>query len=149
MSPQKPTAPDLASVGRYALLFAAFHFPFALALGYVVTAINPNPSGGLGIVAVFASAYFVGWRFVVRHQRLLTNQEMWRLITACTFYMILFEAFGLWGSYDRVASLSAGAWLGVVAVTLGLDILSLWLSFRFTVRKTMQMKLERDARRAA
>ena len=66
MSLQTSIATEPAPIIRYALLFAAFHFPFTIAMGYIATSINPHPGSGLGIVSIYAAAYFVGWRFAAR-----------------------------------------------------------------------------------
>jgi len=135
---------DESDMTRYALLFAAVHFPLALALSYLVAAINPNPSGGMGVVAIITAACIVGWRFAVRHGRLFTDREQWTLIAGCLFYICLFEAFGLWANRDRFTSLSAAAWAGIVIFTIGLDFLFLWLAYRYPVGKIMQKKIEKD-----
>ena len=149
MSQQASEASNRPTTLRYASLFAAFHFPIALAIGYVVTLINHNPGGGLGIILVLSAAYLVGWRFAVRERRLLTTEEMWRLIGACTIYLVLFDALGALANQERLAALTPKWWVGLIIWTLVADVFSLWLSFRVIVRKPMLKWIEKAASRAA
>lgn len=130
---------------RFVLIFSAAHFVSALALGYILQMFGAGPSGALGGVAILAAGYVVGWRFTKLRRRLMSDQEMWRLIVGCAVYMVLFETLGVWGNLDTLEPLSRNAWIGVVALTVALDLLFLWLVFRFAVRKAMRNNLEKDA----
>ena len=126
---------------RYALMFAAFHLPLAFFVGWVVRMWRLHPGGGLGLVVTFCAASLVGWLFVRKHKRLFTDGEKWRLITGCLVYLVFFECFALYGSYASLPALSVGWWVGVAVYTLGLDLLGLWVSLQFGVRRMMQRHL--------
>lgn len=149
MTSQDQTGIAQPSVARYSLMFAVVHFPLAIAFGLLVTAISGESAGGLGVVVIVGAAEFVGWRFVRRNHRHFTAQERWLLIGYCAIYMALFEALALWGSDIKMASFSGTAWLGVAALGIGLDILLLWIAFRFVVGKRMQKAIDKLTARAA
>jgi hypothetical protein len=138
MSRQLSEGPSPVRVRRYVGMFVAFHLPLAFAVGQIVLALNPKPWPGLGGLLIYASATFVGWRFALKQKRLLLKEEMWRLIAGCIAYLIPFEAFGIWGSPDRIANVSKNVLIGGVAIGFCLDLLFLWLSFRFGVRRNME-----------
>jgi hypothetical protein len=130
-----------ASMTPYALIFAAVHLPLALVIGYLASGLKAKSGGGLGVVLIMSAAYVVGWRFASRHRRPFSGSERWLLIGGCAVYMILFEALGLFGNYESIGSMSALGWVGLAAFTLGLDVLFLWIAFRYTVRKMMEKQI--------
>jgi hypothetical protein len=132
-------------MSRYVLLFAAVHFPIALAVGFALQSLAARRSSGIGILLIYGVASIVGWQFVKVHKRHFMDGERRRLVAGCLLYILVFEAFGVWGSVETLSSLSAKAWLGVAAFVMLMDGLAIWLSFRYPVRSMMQKRLDRLA----
>jgi len=125
------------SMLAYAGLFVLAHLVAAIALVLLLVIPPPrNSSASLGHLLVLGAGMLVGWIFVRRHKRLFTTDESRRLVVLCSLWVIAFDALSL-GTNARVRSLPLSLFLGAAVVALAIDILIVWATFRFAVRKMM------------
>ena len=110
-----------------------------------IVALPLHPGGGLSEIVIALAAHWVGWCFVRRRKRLFSSNEMRELIAECFLYLILFEFFTLWANAESLPILPPAWRVGTVAIAFGLDLIVLWLAFRYPVRKMMQKRLDRIA----
>jgi hypothetical protein len=137
---------------RYAGLFALVHLPTATLIGYLVylrQSGGGNVGGGLGVIPIFVAASVVGWRFARQRKRQFTDKERWLVIGLSMAYLLAFELIAILLRAPVLPPLSIIWWVGVGAVTVGLDFLCIRLLFRYPVRRSMQKYLDRFGADAA
>jgi len=61
------------------------------------------------------------------------------------FYLCLFNALSYWASPQYRIPPTIASWTILIGVTLGLEVLSLWLAYRWMVRDAVKKYLDAHA----
>jgi hypothetical protein len=127
----------------YSALFALSYFGAAFCLGFLIQQVpsrNHN-SPSIGHLLVLAAAMFTGWVFVRRHQRLFTPSENLRIVLFCSVWVLVLEALVVL-AHAQLFSQLPGPWLlGVLAFTVVVDVVIVWGTFRYLVRRMMAKRV--------
>jgi uncharacterized membrane protein (DUF485 family) len=137
----------LFAAARYAAIFGLSHFLLAYTIGWIYQTVFPeadHPHGGvwLGFLVTFAAAWIVGLVFVRRAHRDFNRQELTYLFIGCLVYLCLFDALSYLSNPQYQTPPTIASWAILVGVTLGLEILSLWLAYRWMVRDAVKKYLD-------
>ena len=137
------------SLWKYVVLFALIFYVGAIVLGTVVEYFELKRSSSLGNVLIFFSAMIVGDRFVHRHRRLFYAREAHRLMLYCLLAILPLEAIALIGNPELLEKLSVAVAFIALPMTVGLNVLSVWIAYRFLARTSMLRKLKKLGLNAA
>jgi uncharacterized membrane protein (DUF485 family) len=140
----------LFTAARYAAIFGLSHFVLAYVIGWLIQTAFPeteHPRGGvwLGFLVTFAAAWIVGLVFVRRARRDFNRQELTYLFAGCLVYLCLFDALIYLSNPQYQIPPTIASWTILIGVTLGLEILSLWLAYRWMVRDAVKKYLDARA----
>jgi hypothetical protein len=127
------------SMALYSLPFALVYIGGAIALGFVATrfgSVRPGSLSYLGHLLAAGGALLSGWLFTRRHQRPFTPDENGRLVAYCICWMFLLEG-GAFATHPEFLSLPFPLLLGALAFGICVDVVIVWGSFRYVVRKAL------------
>ena len=136
-----PIEPERASPSMllYSLPFALVYIGGAIALGWLAASFGTARPGSLsyiGHLLVFGGVLLSGWLFAKRNRRLFSAEEKRRLMAYCICWAFLLEGGAIAG-HPELLSLPLPLLFGALVFGLGVDVLIVWLSFRYVVRKVM------------
>jgi hypothetical protein len=110
------------------------------------------PGRRLGVVGTalmfMAVAAFTSWLFVRRYHRDYTDREYWKLIIYCAIWAVSLELFVLFTAIVlplmEAGHLEAAPVAFAVLLTIAVDFLFSWLSFRQTGRRLIAWYLRKE-----
>jgi hypothetical protein len=140
-----PIEPERAapSMLLYSLPFALVYIGGAIALGWLAARFGmtrPGSLSNLGHLLAVGGVLLSGWLFATRHRRLFSVEEERRLAAYCICWALLLDA-GAVAGYPEVLSLPLLLLCAVLVFGFGIDVLVVWLSFRYAVRKVMILRV--------
>ena len=140
----------LFTAASYAAIFGLSHFALAYAIGWISQTVfrethHSRGSVWLGFLVTFAAAWIVGLVFVRRAHRDFNRQELTYLFTGCLVYLCLFDVLSYLSNPQYRIPPTIGSWTIFVCITLGLEVLSLWLAYRWMVRDAIKKYLDAHA----
>jgi hypothetical protein len=123
----------------YSILFGLVYVGGALASGWFAVTFAPNLQGSspsIGHFLAVGGALATAWLFAKRHRRLPSPEENRRLVAFCVSWVLVLEGLSLAG-HPETLSLPLPILIGVLAFGFGFDVLIVWLSFRYVVRRAL------------
>ena len=133
----------------YSLAFPAVWMACSLLLSMLVPGRSLGTLGSALIIVIGAS--FISWLFVRRHGRDFTTPEYWTIICLCIAWAFVLELCALYFLISQSAApdTSARTLSVVIAITLSLNTLFVWLAFRNFGRRVIRAYLaKRDVSKA-
>jgi hypothetical protein len=120
----------------YSLSFALVYIGGAFAIGWLAVTFAPDQRSSSSFAHLLAvgGALATAWLFVQRHKRLFSREESRRLIAFCVSWVLLLEGLSL-VAHPEILSLPFPVLLGLLGFGVGFDVLIVWLSFRYAVRR--------------
>ena len=149
MVPASSIEPERASPSMllYSLPFALVYIGGAIALGLLAASFGITRPGSLsyfGHLLVVGGVLLSGWLFAKRHRRLFSAEEKRRLMAYCICWAFLLEA-GAFAGHPEFLSLPLPLLFAALVLGVSVDVLIVWLSFRYVVRKVMIRRVPEPA----
>jgi len=130
----------------YSLAFALVYVGGAFAMGWLALTFAPDQhsSSSIGHLLAVGGALATAWLFVKRHKRLFSQEENMRLVAFCVSWVLVLEGLSL-VTHPEILSLPFPVLLGLLAFGVGFDVLIVWFSFRYAVRRAFSSFVPQQA----
>jgi hypothetical protein len=137
-------APKRPWIFAYSLIVPAIWIGVSVTLSVLAPG---KRAGSVGSALILmGAASLVGWLFSKRHHRHLSSSEFWRIVIYSFVWVLLLEALALFALLVQPSAqqMTPQAIATVVAITVPIDAVFVWLAFRVTGRRVITACLEKE-----
>ena len=127
----------------YSLVFAFVYLSGVLAIGWLALTVTHNLRGAspVGHLLAVGAAFVTSWMFAKRHQRPLSREENRKLVAFCVAWVLALGGLWLLAGGPQFLSLPLPLLLGALVLGFVLDVLIVWLSFRYMANRALIKRL--------